>query len=79
MPPSNLIFAKGDLVHIPQSAVLYGTSTTTHPSPAKIAITKKPELAIFINYKPDGMSEVVMGGQKWLVKNKELYLNKEVG
>ncbi len=75
MQASNLIFTKGDLVHVPQAAILYGSSTVN----LKIYVNKKPSLAIFVNYKPDGMSEVVMDGQKWLVKNKELYLNKEVG
>jgi len=69
----NVVFAKGDLVHVPQSAILYGSN----PSTASIYINKKPSLAIFMNYKQDGMAEVVMDGQKWLVKNKEIYLNKE--
>ena len=69
----SLLFAKGDLVHVPQSAILYGSNTNG----MCIWVNKKPSLAIFINYKQDGMAEVVMDGKKWLVKDKEIYLNKE--
>ena len=70
-----MIFQKGDLIHIPQSVVLYGISMAS----ASIYVNKKPTLAIFMNYKDGGMSEVVMNGQKWLVKNKEIYLNRGAG
>lgn len=69
-----MIFQKGDLIHIPQSAILYGTSRAS----ASIYVNKKPALAIFMDYKDDGMSEVVMNGQSWLVKNKEIYLSRGV-
>jgi len=69
----NLMFIKGDLVHVPQSAILYGSSSPN----LKIYVIKKPMLAIFMDYKNDGMSEIVMDGQKWLVKNKEIFSNKE--
>ncbi len=72
-PAKNLMFSKGDLVHVPQAAVLYGSSSPN----LKIFIIKKPMLAIFMDYKDDGMSEIVMDGQKWLVKNREIYSNKE--
>ena len=68
------MFVTGDLVHIPQSAILYGVSRAC----ASIYVNKKPALAIFMNYKDDRMSVVVMDGQKWLVKNKEIYLNRGV-
>jgi len=67
-----MIFQKGDLIHIPQSAILYGTNRSS----ASIYVNKKPTLAIFMDYKDDGMSEVVMNGQSWLVKNKEIYLSR---
>ena len=67
-----MVFQKGDLIHIPQSAVLYGISMST----ASIYVNKKPTLGIFMNYKDGGMSVVIMNGQKWLVKNKEIYLNR---
>ena len=71
----NLMFTKGDLIHIPQSVILYGLSGAG----AKIYVNKKPTLAIFLDYRPDNMSEVVVDGQKWLVKNREIYLNEGVG
>ena len=64
-----MVFKRGDLIHIPQSVVLYGLESKT----ASIFINQKPALAIFINYVKDGMSEVVLNGQNWLVKNKEIY------
>ena len=73
MKVSDLVFCKGDLVHVPQAAVMYGISRTSGVS---IYVNQKPSLAIFMNYKDDGMSEVVMNGQTWLVKNKEIYLNR---
>ena len=70
---NNLTLTRGDLIHVPQSAILYGIGATG----ASIYVNKKPTLAIFINYKQDNMSEIVMNGQNWLVKNKEIYLNRE--
>ncbi len=67
-----MIFKQGDLIHIPQSAILYGIGSKT----ASIYVNKKPTLGIFMNYKKDGMSEVVLNGQSWLVKNREIYLNR---
>lgn len=71
----NLLFAKGDLVHVPQSAIMYGED----PRSARIYVNQKPTLAIFIEYSADGMSSIVMDGQKWLVKNNQIFLNKEAG
>ena len=70
---NNLTLTRGDLIHVPQSAILYGIGTKG----ASIYVNKKPTLAIFMNYKQDNMSEIVMNGQNWLVKNKEIYLNRE--
>ena len=70
---NNLTLSKGDLIHVPQSAILYGINQAA----ASIYINKKPTLAIFMNHKQDNMSEIIMNGQSWLVKNKEIYANKE--
>ena len=75
MKVSNTVFCKGDLVHVPQAAVMYGINRSSGIS---VYVNQKPALAIFMNYKDDGMSEVVMNGQSWLVKNKEIYLNRSV-
>ena len=66
-----LTLTKGDLVHVPQSAILYGVSTR-----AAIYVNQRPALAIFLNHTKDNMSEIVMNGQNWLVRNKEIYLNE---
>ncbi len=70
---NNLLFAKGDLIHVPQSVIMYGSSVSS----GKIYVNQKPMLAIFVNYKGEGLAEVVMNGQKWLVKNSDIFLNKE--
>ena len=67
----SLMFMKGDLIHIPQSVILYGVEPT-----ASIYINKKPSLAIFIDYADDGMAQVILNGKSWLVKNREIYLNR---
>ena len=67
----SLMFTKGDLIHIPQSVILYGVEPT-----ASIYINKKPSLAIFIDYADDGMAQVILNGKSWLVKNREIYLNR---
>ena len=72
---SSVVFCKGDLVHVPQATVMYGTNT----SGISIYVNKKPTLAIFMDYKDDGMSEVVMNGRNWLVKNNQIFLNREAG
>ena len=67
-----LTLSKGDLIHVPQSAILYGVGTR-----AAIYVNQKPTLAIFLNHTEGNMSEIVMNGQNWLVRNKEIYLSKE--
>ena len=69
----SLVFAKGDLVHVPQAVIMYGGDSRS----AKIYVNQKPTLAIFIEYSTDGMSSIVMDGQKWLVKNNQIFLNRE--
>ena len=61
------MFAKGDLVYVPQSAVLYGLGQNS------LCINKKPSLALFVNYELDGFAKVVLNGKQWLVKKRELY------
>ncbi len=62
------MFSKGDLIHIPQSAVLYGLGQNS------IYINKKPTLALFVNYAEEGFSHIIMNGKKWLIKSREIYL-----
>jgi hypothetical protein len=64
------MFVKGDLVYVPQSAILYGLGENS------LCINKKPSLALFVNYELDGYAKVVLDGKQWLVKKKEIYSNK---
>ena len=64
------MFAKGDLVYVPQSATLYGIGLTSR------IVNEKPSLALFVNYEVNGWSVVVLDGKQWLIKNKEIYSNK---
>ena len=64
------MFAKGDLIYVPQSAVLYGMGQNS------IYVNKKPSLALFINYAEEGFAKIVMNGEHWLVKKAEIYLNQ---
>ena len=66
------MFAKGDLVYVPQDATLYGMGQNN----ASIFITPKPNLALFLNYDNDHMAKIVMNGKHWLIKSKEIYLNQ---
>ena len=49
---ANMLFAKGDLVHVPQAAVMFGSEQKS----ARIYINQKPTLAIFVDYTDGGMS-----------------------
>ena len=64
------MFAKGDLVYVPQSATLYDMGLNSR------FVNKKPSLALFVNYEVNGWSVVVLDGKQWLIKDKEIYLNK---
>ena len=64
------MFAKGDLVYVPQSAILYGIGQNS------LYVIKKPSLALFVDYEVDGYAKVVLNGKQWLIKNKEIYSNK---
>ena len=64
------MFAKGDLVYVPQSAVLYGLSQNS------ICVNKKPILGLFVNYEDGGFVKVLLDGKQWLIKNREVYLSK---
>ncbi len=66
------MFAKGDLIHVPQSTILYGGGAG-----AQIYINQKPSLALFLDYADSDLAKIVMNGQHWLVKKKEIYLNKQ--
>ena len=67
------MFAKGDLIYIPQAAILYGLAK------ASIHVIDKPSLALFLDYskEEEGYSTIIMNGKKWLVKDKDIYLNQE--
>ena len=67
------MFVKGDLIYVPQAAVLYGLSK------ASVLVNQKPSLALFLNYSRDeaGFSTIIMDGEKWLVRDKDIYLNQE--
>ena len=67
------MFVKGDLIYVPQAAVLYGLSK------ASVLVNQKPSLALFLNYSRDeaGFSTIIMDGKKWLVKDRDIYLNRE--
>jgi len=67
------MFTKGDLIYVPQAAVLYGLTK------ASVLVNDKPSLALFLDYSKEeaGYSTIVMNGKKWLVKDKEIYLNRE--
>ena len=64
------MFAKGDLVYVPQSAVLYGLSQNS------ICVNEKPFLGLFVNYEDGGFVKVLLDGKQWLIKNREVYLSK---
>ena len=63
------MFSKGDLLYVPQSAVLYGLSQNS------ICVNKQPSLALFVKYVDEGFVKVVLDGKQWLIKNREVYLN----
>ena len=67
------MFVKGDLIYVPQAAILYGLSK------ASVLVNQKPSLALFLNYSRDeaGFSTIIMDGKKWLVKDRDIYLNRE--
>ena len=67
------MFAKGDLVYVPQAAILYGLTKASY------LVNQKPTLALFLDYsdKEIGYSTIIMNGKKWLVKDKDIYLNQE--
>ena len=68
------MFAKGDLVHVPQDSIMYGLSTH---SPASIKINPSPALGIFVEACPDEKTgKVMMSDGLWLIKLKQIYLNK---
>jgi len=64
------MFAKGDLIHVPQSTVLYGIGQNS------IYVNNKPTLALFVTDAKDGLAKIVMNGKHWLVKKREIYLNQ---
>ena len=68
-----MMFAKGDLVYVPQSVILYGLGQNS------LMVNKKPSLALFVNYADDGYSKVILDGQPWLIKSREIYLNDRGG
>ena len=67
------MFTKGDLIYIPQAAVLYGLGARSY------LVNKKPSLALFLSKskKDAGYSTIIMDGEKWLVRDKDIYLNQE--
>ena len=65
------MFTKGDLVYVPQSAILYGLGQNS------IHIIQKPSLALFVTYADDpGYAKIMMDGRQWLIKNRDVYLNQ---
>ena len=68
-----MMFAKGDLVYVPQSVILYGLGENS------LMINKKPSLGLFVHYTDDGYSKVILNGQSWLIKSREIYLNDRGG
>ena len=66
-----MMFAKGDLVYVPQSVILYGTEQNS------LTINKKPSLALFVTYAEEGFARVLLNGKQWLIKDKELYLSEQ--
>ena len=68
------MFVKGDLVHVPQDSIMYGLSSH---SPASIKINPSPALGIFVETCLDAKTgKVMMPDGVWLIKLKEIYLNK---
>ena len=67
------MFAKGDLVYVPQSAVFYGLGQ------GSLYVNKKPSLALFVDYAEDGYVKVMFNGKTWLIKDREVYLNNQGG
>ena len=64
------MFAKGDLIYIPQDAVLYGLGR------CHILVNPKPKLALFLKYDDHLYSTIVLNGQEWLVKSNDIYPNR---
>ena len=64
------MFAKGDLIYVPQDAVLYGLGQNS------ILVNPKPKLALFLNYSDHLHAKIVMNGKHWLIKSREIYPNE---
>ncbi len=64
------MFSKGDLIHIPQAAVLFDENKTG------FKVVDKPVLALFVKKKNSEISQIVLEGKNWFVSTNNIYLNR---
>ena len=71
------MFAKGDLVHVPQDSIMYKPRSHHTNAPASIKVNPSPALGIFIETCSDNRKgKVIMPDGIWQIKLKDIYLNK---
>ena len=65
---------KGDLLWIPQAAMLYRGPN----SPMAVKLNEEPRVAIFLNKTDyDDYIQIMIEGQKWIVDEKHTRIIKE--
>jgi len=65
----------GDLVHIPQTALLLdgGVCENQLVIPVRVKETKKPQLGVVTHLLRDGYVQVYCDGARWSVKDNSVY------
>ena len=65
-------YLKGDLLWIPQAAMLYRGKETLS-SPMAVKFNEKPKIALFLENTPyDGYASINIEGDTWIVEKKQI-------